>query len=226
LSGDSLLGKVRTIIQRRVGPRTFLKSLYICLKGGAFKNGKRLSNFMVNGNSLVHLEKNIRIINKGNFWLGRSFNTFPPTKAPCALQMFKNSTLIIHGSVATAQGVSITVNDNATLEIGNNVWINSGSKLICCKHIKIGDDSIVSWDVEIRDSDIHYLLKEDFIVSKEIDIGRNVWVGSRATILKGVKIGSGSIIATGAVVTKDVPENCLVAGVPGKVIKNNISWKR
>jgi acetyltransferase-like isoleucine patch superfamily enzyme len=214
------------MIHLKVGPRTFFKSLYVYSKGGAYKNGQGLSSFIVNGNSIIHLEKNAHIVNEGNFWLGRSFNTFPPTKLPCALQMFKNSTLINRGSFATARGVSITIDENATLEVGKRVWINSCSKLICCKHIRIGDDSLISWDVEIRDSDIHHLLSEGFVSSKAIEIGNNVWIGSRATILKGVKIGSGSIVATGAVVTKDVPENCLVAGVPGRVIRSNVSWKQ
>ena len=53
----------------------------------------------------------------------------------------------------------------------------------------------------------------------------NVWVGSRALILKGVRVGKGSIVAAGAVVTKDVPQNCIVAGNPAKIVKENISWK-
>jgi len=175
---------------------------------------------------MIYLETNARIENKGDFRLGLSTHTFPPTKSPCALQMFKNSTLRIHGSVATAHGVLITINENAILELGNNVWINAGSKLICCKHITIGDNSTISWDVEIRDSDVHSLTNDGFVCSKPIDVGHNVWIGSRATILKGVKIGSGSIVATGAIVTKDIPENCLVAGVPGRIIRENISWKK
>jgi acetyltransferase-like isoleucine patch superfamily enzyme len=221
-----LLGKLRNVIHRRIGPRTFFKSLYVYSKGHAYENGKGLSSFLINGNSIIHLEKNARIVNEGSFVLGLSRNTFPPTKLSSALQMFKNSRLIIHGSVNAAHGVTITINENATLELGNNIWINSSSNLICYDHIKIGDDSIISWDVEIRDSDIHNLLREGFVLSEPIDIGSNVWIGSRATILKGVKIGSGSIIATGAVVTRDVPEKCLVAGVPGRVIRENVSWKR
>ena len=57
------------------------------------------------------------------------------------------------------------------------------------------------------------------------EIEENVWVGSRALILKGVRVGKGSIVAAGAVVTKNVPPNCIVAGNPAKVVKENISWK-
>lgn len=50
-------------------------------------------------------------------------------------------------------------------------------------------------------------------------IGKNVWIGSNATILPGVTIGNNSVVAAGAVVTKDVPENTVVAGVPATVLK-------
>ena len=52
-----------------------------------------------------------------------------------------------------------------------------------------------------------------------------MWIGTKATILKGVKICDGAVIAAGAVVTKDVPAKCLVAGVPAKIVKENISWE-
>lgn len=76
----------------------------------------------------------------------------------------------------------------------------------------------------IRDSDNHTIHYDGFEKSKPIIIGNHVWIGMRATILKGVTIGDGAIIAAGAVVTKDVPARCLVAGVPARVIKENIEW--
>ncbi|MBA2585639.1 MAG: maltose acetyltransferase, partial [Chthoniobacterales bacterium] len=50
-------------------------------------------------------------------------------------------------------------------------------------------------------------------------IGDNVWIGMNAVILKGVAIGENSVVAAGAVVTKSVPENCVVAGNPAKIVK-------
>ncbi len=58
-----------------------------------------------------------------------------------------------------------------------------------------------------------------------IIIGDNVWVGTRAVILKGVTIGGGAIVAAGAVVTKDVPPRTIVGGNPAHVIRENASWK-
>jgi acetyltransferase-like isoleucine patch superfamily enzyme len=111
------------------------------------------------------------------------------------------------------------------LEFTGDSYINSNCRITCCKHIKIGKGVFVSWDVQIFDSDFHSISYESE-KSENIEIGDNVWIGSRATILKGVKIGAGSVIASGAVITKDTPEHCLVAGIPGQVIKNNIYWKQ
>ena len=52
-----------------------------------------------------------------------------------------------------------------------------------------------------------------------VKIGNDVWIGAKATVLSGVTIGNGAVIAAGAVVTKDVPDNTVVAGVPAKIIK-------
>lgn len=57
------------------------------------------------------------------------------------------------------------------------------------------------------------------MLPKPVKIGKNVWVGAHATILPGVMVGDNAVIAAGAVVTKDVPANAVVAGVPAKVIK-------
>lgn len=56
-------------------------------------------------------------------------------------------------------------------------------------------------------------------------IGNKVWIASGAMILRGVTIGEGAIIAAGAIVSKDVPARCMVAGVPAKVVKENVYWK-
>ena len=53
-----------------------------------------------------------------------------------------------------------------------------------------------------------------------IVLGKNVWVGSNSTILQGVTIGDNAVVGAGAVVTKDVPENTIVGGVPAKVIRH------
>ncbi|MDO4565403.1 MAG: DapH/DapD/GlmU-related protein, partial [Clostridia bacterium] len=62
--------------------------------------------------------------------------------------------------------------------------------------------------------------REKLAYSKPVTIGNDVWIGGNCTILPGVTIGNNVIVAAGAVVTKDVPDNCVVAGVPAKIIRN------
>ena len=74
------------------------------------------------------------------------------------------------------------------------------------------------------DSDAHYLFGDNH--TKPVIIGDNVWIGTRVTILSGVKVGNGAVIAAGSLVKDNVPDNAMVAGVPAKIIQNNIEWSK
>lgn len=106
------------------------------------------------------------------------------------------------------------------ISLGKNVFINSGCKFQDQGGIYIGNNVLIGHNVVLAtiNHDINPLKRLD-IVLKPIIIEDNVWIGSNATILSGVKIKKGSIIAAGAVVTKDVEEFQIVAGVPAKLIK-------
>lgn len=62
--------------------------------------------------------------------------------------------------------------------------------------------------------------------AKNVSIGEHVWIAPEAKIMKGCTIGDGAIISSNAVVTKDVPRKSLAVGIPAKVVKENVSWKR
>ncbi|MDE6483965.1 MAG: acyltransferase [Duncaniella sp.] len=95
--------------------------------------------------------------------------------------------------------------------------------------IEMGDDCLVSAKVIIRTSDSHSIIDDNTGMrinqAKDVRIGNRVWIGYGVTILKGSVIGDDSIVGTNAVVTGiSVPPHSLVAGMPAKVIKENVSW--
>jgi acetyltransferase-like isoleucine patch superfamily enzyme len=138
--------------------------------------------------------------------------------------MRENAKLIVKGKFYFLYGSSIYINQGAILELGKG-YCNLNCNISCFEHITIGNDVLISEQVLIRDSDDHQILNQSENVTQPIHIGNHVWIGMRATILKGVTIGDGAIIAAGSVVTSDVPANSLVGGVPAKIIRENISWK-
>lgn len=106
------------------------------------------------------------------------------------------------------------------LHIGKNVFVNSG----CCFQdhagIYIGEGSMIGHQVVFATLN-HDLdpAKRQSMIPRPIRVGKNVWIGSHATILQGVSIGDNAVIAAGAVVTSDVEANTAVAGVPARAIK-------
>lgn len=106
------------------------------------------------------------------------------------------------------------------ITIGKNVFINTGCSFQDRGGITIGNGSMIGMNVTIATLN-HGLSLEtrNTTYPFPVVIGENVWIGSSVTIIPGVTIGNNSVVAAGAVVTKDVPENTVVAGVPAKVVK-------
>lgn len=119
---------------------------------------------------------------------------------------------------------------NPTIQIGENCSFGDYLHLTCINQISIGNNVLTGRWVTISDNghgETDFLtlqippIKRKLHSKGPIEIGNNVWIGDKATILSGVSIGEGSIIAANAVVTKDVPPYSVVAGNPAKIIKQN-----
>lgn len=147
-------------------------------------------------------------------------------KSAGSLYIHDNGSLNVKDGVIFRPGCRVCVNQGAKLSLGNNCLVNYNTIIEAFSEIKIGNNTVISEDVIIRDSNNHIIEDKKYRTSAPICIEDNVWIGMRCTILPGVKIGTGSVVAAGAVVTKDVPPHSLVGGVPAKVIRQNIKWKR
>jgi acetyltransferase-like isoleucine patch superfamily enzyme len=185
----------------------------------ALRNKSRCIRVYRNVNTSVASTASISgngVLNLGSKWDGLRY-------LPSELNIGEGAKLIVRGNFSIYTGFHISIANNATLVIGEG-YINNKATIDCFNSITIGSGVAISKGVTIRDSDNHSIDGNNKI-SAPIIIGDHVWIGLNATILKGVHIGSGAVVAAGAVVTRDVPENALVGGVPARIIKENISWE-
>ena len=145
--------------------------------------------------------------------------------------------VVLGDHVSCYAGCSFAVGVNGTCSIGDFTLMN-GALVMAEERIEIGSHCLISWNVGIADSDFHPLAPAQRIIDAHalapffkdrpprpelrtmpVIISDNVWVGMNAIILKGVTIGENSVVAAGAVVTKSVPANVVVAGNPAVVTK-------
>lgn len=154
--------------------------------------------------------------------------------------LIKNCNFYIKGTGNTVYiGDNCDINNTQIIMEGKNGKIKIGNKTTVAKLlissledeiIDIGEDCMISYDVEIRNTDSHMIFdkktNQRINKGKPVKIGNNVWLGMRALILKGTTIGDNSIVAAGSIVTSDVEENTIVSGIPAKKIKEDIYWTR
>jgi acetyltransferase-like isoleucine patch superfamily enzyme len=148
--------------------------------------------------------------------------------------------------------VVLQIGKGAQIRLGRWSWLGHGTKIRChegvvevgaktvmgqeCtisayQHVKIGRECVIADRVMFIDFDhgvveVERPIRLQGIYKRDVDVGNNVWIGYGACILRGVTVGDNAIIGTNSVVTKDVPPNAVVAGLPAKVIRMRPAPKR
>lgn len=114
---------------------------------------------------------------------------------------------------------------DATLYLGENVYMGNRNSFLLGGNITIGDDTLLASDILVSSENHGNNPKDSLsygkqeLICKDVVVGRGCWIGEKAILLPGVSIGDKSIIGAGSVVTKDVPAYCIAVGNPARVIK-------
>jgi acetyltransferase-like isoleucine patch superfamily enzyme len=125
--------------------------------------------------------------------------------------------------VSTIVPIELAAIDGGTLEICEGAFINYGCSIAASDLIHIGPRCSFGPYVMILDNAFHQLnpeMRNERPVSKPVIIEENVWIGARAIILPGVRIGANSVIGAGSIVTHDIPPRVLAVGNPARVIRD------
>jgi len=111
---------------------------------------------------------------------------------------------------------------DALIEIGDKINTNNNIFICAANHIKIGNNTLIGQNVVIMDFEAHGINPEkrnEVGQIGEVIIDENVWIGNNVTILKNSHIGKNTIVAAGAIVSGNFPENVIIGGIPAKIIK-------
>jgi acetyltransferase-like isoleucine patch superfamily enzyme len=115
------------------------------------------------------------------------------------------------------------VDDNASLEFGDFVFIGRGSEFDVIERVSVGDHTVIAPGCFITDHDHgmspHARVDEQRGVAKPVTIGSDVWLGTKVVVVAGVSIGDGAVVGASSVVTRDVPPMAVVVGVPARLVR-------
>lgn len=209
-------------------PKSYLNTRFINNRKNTNLQGGRI---IVEPNVTLDIHSSARINVQTDLILGRS--EIKGFHYPTALKMEAGTELTIHGGPLTRYGnASYPLRSGACIEIVNNGKLTVGQgasnvnlTIMCAKEITIGNGVRIGRNVSIRDyNGVHVIINDTYKNYAPVHIGDHCWLCTGCTIMPGVTIGEGSVVAANATVTKDVPPHSLVAGSPAKVLKENIEW--
>jgi len=155
------------------------------------------------------------------------------------------------------RGLELEIAARGRVEFGRFVWIGDRTKIRCheglveigaktvmgqeCtitayQHVRIGEQCVIADKAMFIDFDhgvveVERPIRDQGIYKRDIEVGSNVWIGYGACVLRGVRVGDNSVIGTNSVVTKDVPANAVVGGIPARVLRmreapRTLRWPR
>lgn len=149
----------------------------------------------------------------------------------CIIEIRGNHSDILIGAGANVNGVLRCRSDKATIEIGESTTVLNATITV---HepgaVRIGRDCVIGGEVRMDCSDMFSIIdvatRRRVNPPADIVLEDHVWLGFRAMVWKGVRIGTGAIVSAGASVSQDVAPHCLVDGIPARVLREGVTWNR
>jgi acetyltransferase-like isoleucine patch superfamily enzyme len=147
------------------------------------------------------------------------------------MKMTVGKNCVIHIGRMNLHGImEVFMADNCTLRIGDGLGVVGRTEINMQEPstLTIGESCLIS-SPRFFTSDMHSIVSVEtgdrVNPAQDIEIGDRVWVGFEVIVLKGARIGAGSVIGTRSIVTGQIPENCVAAGVPARVTKRGVTWR-
>lgn len=209
----------------------WIKTIYFNFRYLPFRQAVYLPIWITTNFKVMKLKRGQIVLDfpyRKNFFLG-DCGSVGLQEMKGGIYMEEDAKLILNAMCVIGQGTTLRCDKNAVIELGRNFYCNKNCHLRSAEKIKIGDECSLGWNVQINTDDGHAILHDGKEVGRigSIEIGNHVWVTSNTIVTKNVKIADGCIVAQGAVVTKSITElKSLIAGIPAKVIKDNIAWAK
>lgn len=181
-----------------------------------------------NDTKVKGLKRNKIIVDKMHFaMVSIGFDGSEGLKKEQTSIIIREGIIRFRGSASISPGTSIRV-DSGNLVFGHDFYCNNSCFFSCSEGISFGDDALLGWNVNIRDSDGHTIYKDGVKKNskKAVQIGDHVWIASFVDILKGSIIPDGCVVGYRSCVTGVHPNrNSLIGGYPAREIQNNVEWK-
>jgi acetyltransferase-like isoleucine patch superfamily enzyme len=151
-------------------------------------------------------------------------------KAPLSVRLQGRIAISGCGDIVLGEGVILTgtvvpiemaTYNSGRIEIGQYTFINYGSSIAARSSVKIGSYCHLGHYTFVMDNGQHDVIRHsDLPPSEPVVVEDHVWIGSKVTILPGVRIGSRAVVGAGSIVTKDIPPRCVAAGNPARVLRH------
>ncbi len=160
--------------------------------------------------------------------IGLGASRFSARENKSSLINIDSGVIVLKGNAGLCQGIILDAT-NGRIELGEHFRCNYSTTISAVDDdIVIGDEVVLGWKVNIKNNDGHYIIVDGETKKNHgpIHIGNHVWICAETTIMKNVSIGDECVVAYGSLLSKTdkIEDNALFAGIPARVIKNNIDW--